>query len=155
MSKHKTIPVVQGIVCVIAALMLCLGAAGIYREGIDQIRAGGDELAWIYTPERITAHLMPVLPFLALSIALTAASMIIGIKNSEDMPLPSIQGRNTHALPKPQYPSFKNCQRTVFAVRLIIVLLSAAMILGGILNGSMRDVLVKAVNLCMECVGLG
>ena len=36
------------------------------------------------------------------------------------------------------------------------VLAAAALLLAaGLLNGGFRDVLVKAVNLCAECVGLG
>ena len=30
-----------------------------------------------------------------------------------------------------------------------------ALIVLGVLNGGLRDVLVKAVNLCTECIGLG
>ena len=29
------------------------------------------------------------------------------------------------------------------------------MLVAGVLNGGMRDVLVKAVNICTECIGLG
>lgn len=38
-----------------------------------------------------------------------------------------------------------------------IVLYAAALLLiaAGILNGGMRDVLIKAINICTECIGLG
>jgi hypothetical protein len=39
--------------------------------------------------------------------------------------------------------------------RLLLLALSAGLILHGILNGSMQDVFVKAVNICTECIGLG
>ena len=32
---------------------------------------------------------------------------------------------------------------------------AAALIACGIANGGMRDVLVKAINICTECIGLG
>ena len=32
---------------------------------------------------------------------------------------------------------------------------AAALIVCGIANGGMRDVLVKAINICTECIGLG
>ena len=43
------------------------------------------------------------------------------------------------------------------AGRLRAALYTAAVILiaAGILNGGMRDVLVKAINICTECIGLG
>ena len=34
-------------------------------------------------------------------------------------------------------------------------LLAAALIALGVLNGGLRDVLVKAVRICTECIGLG
>ena len=40
-------------------------------------------------------------------------------------------------------------------LQIILILAAAAMIIAGILNGSMRDVWGKAVKLCMECVGIG
>ena len=40
-------------------------------------------------------------------------------------------------------------------LRILLLLAAAAMIIAGILNGSMREVWGKAVNLCMECVGIG
>lgn len=38
-----------------------------------------------------------------------------------------------------------------------ILLYAAALLLiaAGILNGGMRDVLIKAINICTECIGLG
>ena len=39
--------------------------------------------------------------------------------------------------------------------RIVAALMALAMIAAGVLNGGMRDVLVKAINLCTECVGLG
>ena len=47
---------------------------------------------------------------------------------------------------------------TKLAVRMLRILLlasAAAMIIIGVLNGGMRDVFVKAVNICSECIGLG
>lgn len=40
-------------------------------------------------------------------------------------------------------------------LRLFLLVLSSALILHGICNGSMHDVFIKAVNICTECIGLG
>ena len=45
--------------------------------------------------------------------------------------------------------------RAVGAVRVIIYAAAAAFIVLGAMNGGLRDVLVKAGNLCTECIGLG
>ncbi len=43
----------------------------------------------------------------------------------------------------------------VGAVRIGIAAAALALIVAGILNGGMYDVLVKAINICTECIGLG
>jgi len=45
--------------------------------------------------------------------------------------------------------------RGITAVRSILLLAAGAMIILGALNGSLEDVLMKAINICTECIGLG
>ena len=56
-------------------------------------------------------------------------------------------------------PDFNKAGPEKLAKRTLIrrILLAAAVcfIVMGIFNGSMRDVLVKAIKICTECVGLG
>ena len=40
-------------------------------------------------------------------------------------------------------------------MRKILVILALLLIAAGVANGGMRDVWVKAVNICTECIGLG
>ena len=51
-------------------------------------------------------------------------------------------------------PSLKG-ERTVWVLRLVVAALAVALIVAGILNGGMRDVLGKAIKICTECIGLG
>ena len=37
----------------------------------------------------------------------------------------------------------------------VLVAAALVLIIWGVLNGGMRDVLVKAINICTECIGLG
>ena len=46
-------------------------------------------------------------------------------------------------------------KRIVWLVRSLILLLAVVMIVAGILNGGMGDVLSKAIRICTECIGLG
>ena len=41
------------------------------------------------------------------------------------------------------------------ALRLVLMGAAAALIVLGVRNGGLRDVLVKAINICTECIGLG
>ena len=40
-------------------------------------------------------------------------------------------------------------------VRLLLILFFVACIVVGILNGEVRVVLTKAINICLECIGIG
>ena len=59
--------------------------------------------------------------------------------------LGSIQNRAVHqtATPKELY------------LRTAIIVLAVALIIAGILNGGLEDVLAKGAAICTECVGLG
>ena len=52
-------------------------------------------------------------------------------------------------------PVFWEDRRTVLAIRLSVLTLSAVFIVLGVYNGGMRDVLEKAIKICTECIGLG
>ncbi|MBR4456229.1 MAG: thioredoxin [Solobacterium sp.] len=45
--------------------------------------------------------------------------------------------------------------QTLTIARTALVVLAVVFIIMGIANGGARDVLIKAVNICTECVGLG
>lgn len=49
----------------------------------------------------------------------------------------------------------RNEGRRIRGLQAALLVLSAAMIAHGIWNGSMADVLNKAVRICTECIGLG
>lgn len=43
----------------------------------------------------------------------------------------------------------------ILGVRIAVGCLAAAFFIAGICNGTMHDVLIKAINICTECIGLG
>lgn len=40
-------------------------------------------------------------------------------------------------------------------MRKLLIVLSLLLIAAGVANGGMREVWIKAVNICTECIGLG
>lgn len=40
-------------------------------------------------------------------------------------------------------------------LRGVLLVLALGLIVLGVLNGGLRDVFIKAANLCTECIGLG
>ncbi|MBQ4486422.1 MAG: thioredoxin [Oscillospiraceae bacterium] len=49
----------------------------------------------------------------------------------------------------------KSDTKVLNIIRLAVLALSVAVIVMGAFNGSMMDVLNKAIRICTECVGLG
>lgn len=144
MKWKKVCLLAEAALCCALAAMLAAAAIGIYREGVAQ-RQAGEALAWIYTKERIAARLTPVAPVFFVTVAMTAVCLILGVRDEKaDLPANVFY----------QKPKAAGERRTGL-VRALLLIAAAAMIAAGALNGSMRDVLVKAVNLCTECVGLG
>ena len=60
-------------------------------------------------------------------------------------------GNAAGALPAPGETAYGKQRK----IRLALLCLSAALIAAGVWNGSARDVLMKAVKICTECIGLG
>ncbi len=49
----------------------------------------------------------------------------------------------------------KKAHRIMLAVRVAVFAVSVVFIIDGITNGGFSDVLIKAINICTECIGLG
>ena len=86
-----------------------------------------------------------VLPVFLVFLCLLVLNLILGVKDPKD-------GRPVKAGgPVRQKPEMK--QKGI--VQTVLVVAAVVFIIAGILNGSARDVLVKAIHICTECIGLG
>lgn len=59
----------------------------------------------------------------------------------------------SEAKPESAYKEKKTSVRTWAQAAMLLI--AVALILHGIFNGSMQDVLIKAIHICTECIGLG
>lgn len=50
---------------------------------------------------------------------------------------------------------FFHCKYFLLGVRIAVACVGVSFVIAGICNGGMRDVLIKAINICTECIGLG
>lgn len=139
MNKRRAYLIVHTLVLCALAALLAASVISIYLDGAA--RRALDPTADIYTPQILAQRLSPLAPLGLIELALLAAGLIFGIrgepvgKPARQAPVPSPKGG--------------------FAVRAILLAAAAALILAGVLNGSARDVLYKAITICTECVGLG
>lgn len=139
------------------AALLIAQCASIYSVGTstENLTEAGVRLADIYSPEIVAERLLQIAWAFVLWFTALAATVAIKHIWKETKPTPS------PASPKARHESAKNDNglykiRDVSSVLRIALYAGAiALIIAGIANGGMRDVLVKAINICTECIGLG
>ena len=131
---------------------------------VDIFRAGGlpadpdtngAGLVPVFTREVVAARLAEILPFLAGYILLVGAALVIQavLRNGRA----AAPGRNRPRGNNWQVPAYadENSGTPVRAWRIALAAAAVAFIVLGVMNGGLWDVLVKAVNICTECIGLG
>lgn len=129
--------------CILLAALLAAGAVGIFREGVA--RQAADPTAAVYTAENAADVLRRLAPLFFAFLGLLLAGVLTGM-SAPERPGPETGGDGMKRLKTLKRPG---------AVRAALLAAAVVFILAGILNGSAFDVLVKAINLCTECVGLG
>ena len=146
--------IVQAALCAMIAALLAAGALSLYLDGVAK-QAEGDLFYYMFTRERAGAKLLPILPLFFCALGLTIAGIILGIRDEKaEKPardekllrdLSSIREKAVHQ----QADSKTRILRTaVLVIALILIII-------GILNGGLEDVLAKGAAICTECVGLG
>ena len=154
MTRTKLFLIVQSVLCALVAGLLAAGALSLYLDGAAK-QAQGDLFYYMFTREKAGAVLLPILPVFAVSLGMTIAGIILDVRDENaDKPvrdekllrdLGSIQSSAVHQV----------ASRGVLYLRTAVIALAAAMIVLGILNGGLEDVLAKGAAICTECVGLG
>ena len=143
MNRNRMILVLQAAVCVLLAVLLAAGAVGICADGLA--RKAEDPLDNIYTPDHMAAVMTAAIPLFIAFIALLAAGLVLGVKDPKaDKPA---------GLSGPVEPEAGPKHRRIFQAAFVVM--AAAFIIAGVLNGSAGDVLIKAIHICTECIGLG
>ncbi len=153
-ATDKGIRIVLGVAWTGLALFVCVQILLLYREGLAR-REAGDALGWIFTREAIAGRLAPALGLLIAVCVLTAAAWICGARDRippvmRGKPLPPAELRAAH-----EKAALTPADRRTALLRAGVLAAAALLLAAGLMSGGFRDVLVKAVNLCAECVGLG
>lgn len=140
---------VLALICAIVSLVY-LSKTAHFREG-DLSR-------------QILNMVKTVLPCTAVSVlAFVGASVVNGVCSQEQVKQLKIMikcGSREIALPAEieildRVKKVASHDITLWAVRGVVFLIAVAFIIAGVLNGGARDVLVKAINICTECIGIG
>lgn len=162
MDKKKIILYAQAMLCILWALLMAAVAISIFRQG-TAYQAQGHPEVWIYTREKAVSAFLKLLPLLLLAVAVNIAALILGVRDEkQDKPrvLPYLKDiykaeREEAKAAAGHVESGTRNPGTLKRVRIALFVLAAVFVAAGIFNGSMEDMLIKAINICTECVGLG
>ena len=125
-----------------AALVVCAVPAGLF------LLDGRNFVSW-ELEEVMGALMMHVLP---------CAICAVGAVWAAEVLCASSRARECAALkemPKGKLLPAREKPLPVGAIRLVLGGAAIVFIVLGVMNGGLRDVLVKAINICTECIGLG
>ena len=93
--------------------------------------------------------LVHTFPWIIIGLAAVIAAVFL-CRRSMEREIGLLRGISGNKIPDvPSSPSW------VRYVRIVLYVLAVILVVEGIGNGGMRDVLIKAINICTECIGLG
>ena len=139
---------------VIAALTLitfivpAVGCVMLYAEGNESV----------FTREAAVTVLKPFWYLAAADAILIIAAGILGRRYPEKEKIWRMTAADrARFMKKRGCETMSDSERKtgIGSVRILICAAAALLIVLGIFNGGARDVLVKAINICTECIGLG
>lgn len=145
MSKKRVFLTVQALLCILIAAVLAVITVKTFIEG-SAWQAAGHPSDWIFTREKAGRAFLTVLPLFCLSVVMTIIGRVKGIKD-EDTKAVRTEMKMQNTAPE--------AAKRLVLVRRVMLVFAIAFVVLGIFNGSMKDVLVKAINICSECIGLG
>ena len=140
------------------AILTAGSAISIYLKGAAY-QAQGHPEAWIFTREKAMEAFGTFAPVLALAVVMTLICVIKGIRDdSQDKP---VADPDLISVYKAERETERDVQaeaakaKKLRAVKITVLIAAVIFVIAGIRNGSMEDTLIKAINICTECVGLG
>ncbi len=154
MKNRKSLRAAAALLTLLLTAALCFSVLWVYFGGLAARAASGSAAAPIYTPEKVrTALVRFVLPVFILWLAAVLWAAAAG-KGAP--PVYFRAGRSGERIPEgPVWGKAAPEGTGLSAVRGALLLIALILVILGIVNGGLRDVLIKAVNICTECIGLG
>lgn len=136
---------ITALATLLVTALLCLGCINIYLAGqSSENLVDGVYLSPVFTREIVGEQLLRFAPvFVIYGLIVSACFVVQAISRTKTEP---------HHAPHPVRYTDTPRQGTI---RLVLAVLALLFIILGVMNGGARDVLVKAINICTECIGLG
>lgn len=158
-AAYKKANIIRLTAWLVALAVALAGAIATLCYLVDTAHFKGD------ITDDIFAFVKNSLPWLFATFAATiAATVVSGVFANKQVAAAKTMiktGDKASVLQKPE-PKFITTLKSIiakpaflWAVRGCVFVIAVVFIIVGIINGGAKDVLVKAVNICTECIGLG
>lgn len=109
-----------------------------------------------YANEEVAKMLIFILPVLALIFGVNIFAGYYELSSAKrQIPLVKALTAGQKAVTETEVVNENKEVLIIKVTRLAVLLLGVTLIVLGVLNGGMKDVLIKAINICTECIGLG
>ena len=158
MDNKKVMLYINSALYSLWAILTAGSAISIYLKGAAY-QAEGHPEAWIFTREKAAEAFGTYVPLLALAVVVTLICVIKGIcDDSQDKP---VADPDLISIYKAERETERDVQaeaakaKKLQVVKITLLIAAVIFVIAGIRNGSMEDTLIKAINICTECVGLG
>ncbi len=137
-------------------LLLAWQCIDIYTDGNMPVNrdAQGVRLISAFQWEDVAARLHGLTAPLVICGMICAVTVILHLICSTDAPTAYASKRRTSIAQRVYYEAQPAGSRLI-QLRTAILVIAIIFIVLGVMNGGLRDVLVKAINICTECIGLG
>ena len=158
MDNKKIMHYINSALYSLWAILTAGSAISIYLKGAAY-QAQGHPEAWIFTREKAMEAFGTFVPVLALAVVMTLICVIKGFRDdTQDKP---VADPDLISIYKAERETERDVQaeaakvKKLRAVKITVLIAAVIFVIAGIRNGSMEDTLIKAINICTECVGLG
>ena len=149
MKREKLLSVAVGVLTALVCAALCACVLTLYASGLQNRAETGSAFAPIFTREAVARQLLWVCPALALWLIAVIIAGAYNEKQGKKRPAPArIPIQWLPMQPIREAPKTAVLRGALYAAAVLFIVL-------GVLNGGLHDVLVKAIHICTECIGLG
>lgn len=143
--KHfsKLLPVATAVGIAVLLILLALHCVDIYYfHDATAVQS--------FTYEDVASRLKSLIPLIISCAVLTVLAMLFSSAKITDR-----HRKNISCQHQEDYAKASISKRHLLIIRTILFVIALGFILWGAFNGGLYDVLVKAINICTECIGLG
>ncbi len=150
--------ILSAIAVVVIAVLLCGQCLDIYLQGSSpqNLDTGEVHLVSMFRMEDVAARLKSIaLPLIVCCLLIAVSTVLHWRFQMRADGVPGSKPNRRRCTCKEHAEAAAARSASIRVVQAILLLISVVLIVLGVMNGGLYDVLVKAINICTECIGLG